>query len=87
LLSQEAPYDQEVTLADNIKPSDEALARARDIGRDVIAAVDRRIVAEQKLDPAFSLHDANWHANAENDYLDAYRLLRSLACPRTEIAG
>ena len=86
MLSQEAPYDQEVTLADNIKPSDEALARARGIERDVIAAVDRRIVAE-KLDPAFSLHDANWHANAENDYLDAYRLLRSLACPRTEIAG
>lgn len=68
------------TLGGQRKPSWWMLRRARKIGRAIIHAVDDRsaIVAAQKLDPAFSLPDANWHESAINDYLNGYRLLASL---------
>jgi hypothetical protein len=53
---------------------------ARRLGCEIIAAVEDRaaIIAERNLDPAFCLPAANWAPDAPNDYLDAYRLLRTL---------
>jgi hypothetical protein len=72
---------KKATLADNKQPAPVALSRAQALGREIVSAVERRteLVAAEGIDPAFALPDANWHPEAANDYLAAYRLLRSLS--------
>jgi hypothetical protein len=74
------PTVERATLAANKEPSQSSLARAQALGREIIAAVERRseIIAAEGIDPAFALPDANWHPNAANDYCAAYQMLRTL---------
>jgi hypothetical protein len=68
------------SLSDNRIPTAEEWERACALGREIIAAIDERelTVASRGLDRAFCLPTANWAPDAPNDYLDAYRLMRTL---------
>jgi hypothetical protein len=71
---------QATTLADNRKPTESEWRAACALGREIIAAVDKRetVIAERGLDRAFSLGDANWATDAPNDYRTAYDIIRTL---------
>lgn len=67
-------------LTDNRKPTPEEWDVAMRLGRAVIRAVDDRdaIVTSRGLDREFCLPDGNWAPDAPNEYLRAYKILRSL---------
>jgi len=67
-------------LSDNTEPDQLSLARARATGRAVIDAVNNRdaAIAAKGLDPRFALPDSNWRDDSANDYIAAYKMLRSL---------
>ncbi len=69
------------TLAANKRPTRAALRRAQTLGRQIVLAVEQRhqTINTEQFDPAFALPDSNWHADADNDYCAAYRMLRTLA--------
>lgn len=67
-------------LSDNRLPTSGEWSAAQALGRRIVRAVDDRdaIIVRRHLDRAFCLPDANWAHDADNDYLSAYRLLRTL---------
>jgi hypothetical protein len=68
-------------LADNTRPTEQQWRDACQLGKAIISAVEDRdrAIDRMGLDRAFCQPAANWAADAPNDYLDAYRLLRTLA--------
>jgi len=71
---------ERATLAGNRQPAAAALVKAQALGHNIVDAVERReqVIASEHLDPAFAYPGANWHPEAPNDYLNAYRLMRTL---------
>ncbi len=68
------------TLAGNNVPSRALLDRAKNIGRQIIAAVNDRdkIIAELDIDREFALPGNNWAPDAHNDYLQVYQMMSQL---------
>jgi hypothetical protein len=67
-------------LADNRVPTEGEWTEAVRLGRQIIRAVDDRdaIIADRDLDRRFVLGGSSWASDYPQQYLDAYRLLRTL---------